>query len=135
MNRAVLICAAFALALCVNAHPDNAQELLASAPRLSLLHDPQIDSYLLRESDLLTADELRLTEVAWGKWMDSVDTIGWALLEVHTNASLGNPEQAFAAGVFEGQVSALRIWQNAVNERGALPCIISVRTYRERKQI
>jgi len=77
---------------------------------------------LVRNSDgeyqlhTATPDSLPLPGAdAWGKWADEVEKTGWAYLSVHSNQSSAAKTQAYAAGFFEGQVSAQRIWQSAVN--------------------
>eukprot|EP00729_Bicosta_minor_P011002 gene11002-15378_t len=54
-------------------------------------------------------------EAAWGMYNATFNSTGWDRLEVHTNPDIDDDTTAAAAGFFEGQVTALRIEQNAVN--------------------
>lgn len=53
--------------------------------------------------------------VAWGTWEDTYDQTGWSVLAVHTNTAVDDRTAAAAAGYFEGQMTALRIEQQANN--------------------
>ncbi len=46
-----------------------------------------------------------MNEAAYGKWNDSYDSIGWSVLEVHTNPQMDDGVTAAAAGAYEGFVT------------------------------
>lgn len=56
---------------------------------------------------------------AYGKYTrDTLNTSGWAYLEIHTNSSFSDADSAYAAGYLEGFLSNVEIGQFAVNAHG-----------------
>ena len=53
--------------------------------------------------------------IASGKFTESLNTTGWHLLEIQTNSSFSDEQQAFAAGYLEGTLTASQIWLTAGN--------------------
>lgn len=47
--------------------------------------------------------------VAWGEYKEDMNQTGWSWLEIHTNASFTNSQQAIAAGVLEGELTHQRL--------------------------
>jgi hypothetical protein len=85
------------------------QDELANAATFSVILDASTGYRLVFEpeaSDVVCAS---------GKFADSIDSTGWSFLEIHTNKSCTNEQQARAAGYFEGSMTAHRIYQAAVN--------------------
>lgn len=58
---------------------------------------------------------------AWATFSDTIGKNGWSRLDLHSNASLPNAAQAYAAGWLEANLTQARIWQHATNTgaRGA----------------
>mmetsp|Transcript_22079 Transcript_22079/g.43444 ORF Transcript_22079/g.43444 Transcript_22079/m.43444 type:complete len:596 (+) Transcript_22079:294-2081(+) len=48
--------------------------------------------------------------VAWGSFDDGLNMTGWGVLKIHTNSSFSDEEQAYAAGVLEGYLTAEHIY-------------------------
>lgn len=64
----------------------------------------------------------RQGEAAWGVFNDSSYlAVGWGKLEVHTNPNITDDTTAMAAGKLEGKLTAVRIYQSAMNGGCALP--------------
>jgi hypothetical protein len=59
--------------------------------------------------------------VAWAKLNDSIPSIGWAVLEVHTSPQgslYSDEEQAYAAGYLEGAITVQRSFEYLTNSWG-----------------
>ena len=56
--------------------------------------------------------------VAWGTFVNSINTTGWHVLQITTNASFSDEQQAFSAGYLEGVLTAPQIW-SAYNNLGS----------------
>lgn len=48
--------------------------------------------------------------IATGVYERTLETIGWDVMQIETDGSFDDAQQAFAAGYFEGFQSAFRIW-------------------------
>jgi hypothetical protein len=48
--------------------------------------------------------------------LQQLDAVGWMYLDLHTNASYSNYQQAYAAGYLEGSVAVERTWQSLMNQ-------------------
>eukprot|EP01116_Phalansterium_solitarium_P020182 TRINITY_DN5886_c0_g1_i1.p1 TRINITY_DN5886_c0_g1~~TRINITY_DN5886_c0_g1_i1.p1 ORF type:complete len:591 (+),score=253.83 TRINITY_DN5886_c0_g1_i1:46-1773(+) len=55
---------------------------------------------------------------AYGWFRDAIDTDGWSYLEVRTNASFAQPDQAYAAGRLEGVLTQQRAYEFMNNVYG-----------------
>jgi hypothetical protein len=52
---------------------------------------------------------------AWGSFTDTIASNGWSVLEVHSNGTLADDLQMFAAGFFEGAKTTQRVWEIVYN--------------------
>lgn len=59
-----------------------------------------------------------LPNIVVGKFDDQLSATGWMYIELATNASYTNLQQAYAAGYAESAVTVPRIWQYFVNSGG-----------------
>eukprot|EP00771_Trimastix_marina_P000861 gnl/Trimastix_PCT/1894.p1 GENE.gnl/Trimastix_PCT/1894~~gnl/Trimastix_PCT/1894.p1 ORF type:complete len:547 (+),score=130.39 gnl/Trimastix_PCT/1894:813-2453(+) len=55
---------------------------------------------------------------AWGRWDDTMDSVGWAKLWIHSHPAQPNSVQAYAAGLLEGSLTRHRCWQSFRNWKG-----------------
>jgi len=56
---------------------------------------------------------------AWGKFDDTINTTGWSTLEIHSNASVADDAQAYAAGVLESSLTLQRTEEFVENVVGS----------------
>lgn len=81
----------------------------AAVLEYAVVSNPKLGTF-----DIVPRDQAK-DAAAWGTWDDSYDKTGWSVLAVHTNPSVDDRTAATAAGYFEGQITALRIEQQANN--------------------
>lgn len=72
---------------------------------------------------------LRGDAVAWGSFTDVINKTGWAVLDVHTEASANGDTQSYAAGFLEGALTHERITQHLQN----MPLFMRFQTFSEAK--
>lgn len=65
--------------------------------------------------------ENRTSAVAWGEYVDSMNTTGWGTLVIHTNTAYPDQFQAYAAGYLEGAVTWEREYVHMINTNAQLP--------------
>ena len=66
-------------------------------------------------------NETRLVNgsICWGKFSNNINTTGWAQLEIHTNKTINDSIQAYAAGYLEGKLTSNLInlhWINMASD-------------------
>ena len=66
-------------------------------------------------------NETRLVNgsICWGKFSNNINTTGWAQLEIHTNKTINDSIQAYAAGYLEGKLTSSLInlhWINMASD-------------------
>ena len=54
-------------------------------------------------------------DIVHGKFDDQLDAVGWTYLDLATNASYSDLQQAYAAGYAEGAATVQRTWQSFLN--------------------
>ncbi|GBG25254.1 Phospholipase B [Hondaea fermentalgiana] len=112
MASRVVACVAAILAVATSGSLGVEATSAAPPPRFAVVRSRGANearaSFVVEETGSLDDDG-----VAWASFEDGLNKTGWGVFKVHTNASFADDDQAYAAGMLEGYLTAPHIFTTA----------------------